>query len=103
MACHRPAITDFGEQVSSTYEEALATLAWTKTSGAKSVIIPMDLFSTRRVQWIFTRELAPAGIHVIVQAVAPLEYGIDNWWQHEEGLIGFQNEAIKFIYYRLRY
>jgi uncharacterized SAM-binding protein YcdF (DUF218 family) len=97
------AITEFGDQVSSTYEEARAVLAWAKTSGAKSVIIPMDIFSTRRVRWIFNRQLAPAGIRVIVQAVAPREFGIDDWWQHEEGLISFQNEVIKFIYYRLKY
>jgi hypothetical protein len=97
------AIAEFGDQVSNTHEEALAALAWAKASGAESVIIPMDIFSTRRVRWIFNRELAPAGIHVIVQAVVPWEYNVDNWWQHEEGLISFQNEVIKYIYYRLRY
>jgi uncharacterized SAM-binding protein YcdF (DUF218 family) len=97
------AIIEFGDQVSSTYEEARAVLAWAKASGAKSVIVPMDIFSTRRVRWIFNRELAPAGIRVTVQAATPREYGIDDWWRHEEGLISFQNEVIKFIYYRLKY
>jgi uncharacterized SAM-binding protein YcdF (DUF218 family) len=97
------AIAEFGDQPSSTYEEARAILAWAKTSGARSVIIPIDFFSTRRVRWIFNRELAPAGVRVIVRAVTPPNYSIDNWWQHENGLINFQNEVIKFIYYRLKY
>ncbi|MGP0094489.1 MAG: YdcF family protein [Xanthobacteraceae bacterium] len=97
------AIAEFGDQVSSTYEEARAILAWAKTSGAKSVIIPIDIFSTRRVRWIFNHELAPAGVRVIVRAVTPQDYSIDDWWKHENGLINFQNEVIKFIYYRIRY
>jgi DUF218 domain len=97
------AIAEFGDQVSNTYDEAMAALAWAKTSGAKRVIIPMDIFSTRRVRWVFTRELAPAGIRVTVLAATPLEYGVDDWWQHEEGVISFQNEVIKLIYYHLRY
>jgi hypothetical protein len=96
-------IAEFGDQVSSTYEEARAILAWAKISGAKSVIIPIDVFSTRRVRWIFNHELAPAGIRVIVRAVTPDDYSVDDWWQHEKGLINFQNEVIKFIYYRLKY
>ena len=38
------AIIEFGDEVSSTYEEARAVLDWAKSSGAKSVIIPTDFF-----------------------------------------------------------
>jgi hypothetical protein len=27
----------------------------------------------------------------------------DNWWRHEAGVIGFQNEVIKYLYYRVKY
>jgi DUF218 domain len=97
------AVTEFGNEVSTAYEEARALLEWAKRSGARSVVIPIDIFSTRRVRWIIDHELAPAGIHVIVRAVTPQEYGIDDWWQHKEGLMSFQNEVIKFIYYRVKY
>ena len=38
-----------------------------------------------------------------IVALDPLEYTSADWWQHEEGLIAFQNEVIKFVYYRLKY
>src|SRR5262249_26439494 len=95
------AIVEFGDGVTSTYEEARALLDWTRSSGAKSVIIPTDLFPTRRVRWTFQHEVASTGVRVIVHAIQPRAYGLDDWWRDERGLIDFQNEVIKSIYYRL--
>jgi uncharacterized SAM-binding protein YcdF (DUF218 family) len=97
------AIVEFGDEVSSTYEEARAVLDWAKSSGAKTVIIPTDFFPTRRIRWTFQHEVAPAGVRIIVHAIKPRGYGLDDWWRDERGLIDFQNEVIKFIYYRLNY
>jgi uncharacterized SAM-binding protein YcdF (DUF218 family) len=97
------AISEFGENVTNTYQEARALLQWAKGNGAKTFIIPMDIFPTRRVRWIFERELEPAGIHVAVQAAKPRQYGAEDWWRNEAGLITFQNEVIKYAYYRYRY
>ena len=49
------------------------------------------------------KELRNIGTRVEVQALPPLEYDADNWWQHEAGVIGFQNEVVKYFYYRLKY
>jgi uncharacterized SAM-binding protein YcdF (DUF218 family) len=97
------AIVEFGDDVSSTYEEAREVLDWAKSSGAKSVIIPTDFFPTRRVHWTFQHEVAPAGIRITVYAIKPRGYGLDDWWRDERGLIDFQNEVIKYFYYRLNY
>jgi uncharacterized SAM-binding protein YcdF (DUF218 family) len=97
------AIVEFGYGSSNTYDEARAVLDWARISGARSVIIPTDLFSTRRTRWIFQRQLAPAGVRAMVQSVKPPEYSIDDWWRHESGIIEFQNEVIKYLYYRLKY
>ena len=97
------AIVQVGDEVSSTYEEARAVFDWAKSSGATSVIIPTDIFSTRRVRWIFRHEVTSAGVRVIVHSIKPPGYRLDDWWQHEGGLIDFQNEVIKFIYYRFNY
>jgi uncharacterized SAM-binding protein YcdF (DUF218 family) len=97
------AILYFGFQPHSTYGEARGILEWAKTSGAKSVIVPTDFFPTRRVRWIFNRELAPAGVRVIVQAHIPPRYSVDNWWQHKSGWTDFGKELMKMAYYRLRY
>lgn len=96
-------IVPFGEDLSSTAEEAHAIRVWAAQSHAKSVIVPTQMFSARRVRWMFDRELAPIGVHVIVHAYQPQDYTLSNWWRHRYGLIDFNNEVLKYIYYRVRY
>ena len=89
--------------LASTYDEARAVRAWLATNSAKSILIATDLSHTRRARWIFQKELEGTGVQVRVHAIQPKEYGLTNWWQHEEGLIAFQNEFIKSLYYHLKY
>jgi uncharacterized SAM-binding protein YcdF (DUF218 family) len=97
------AIVSFGNGVSNTYEEARALSQWAKTNGIKSIIVPTEIFSSRRVRWILDKQLGTVGVRIQVQALPPLEYDIDNWWQHEAGVIAFQNEVIKYLYYIVKY
>jgi uncharacterized SAM-binding protein YcdF (DUF218 family) len=97
------AILSFGTDVSSTYEEARALAEWARTNGVRSIIAPTEIFSSRRVRWMLDKELRNIGTRVAIQALPPLEYDADNWWQHEAGVIGFQNEVVKYFYYRLKY
>jgi uncharacterized SAM-binding protein YcdF (DUF218 family) len=94
------AIQAIGTNVASTYDESFAVRAWESRSGAKSIVVVTDVFHTRRARWIFEKQLRGTGIQVHMLGVATLEYGTTNWWQHEEGVIGFQNEVMKYIYYR---
>jgi len=91
------------DRVSSTYEEALAVRAWAATNGVKRILIPTDIFHTRRVRWVFGKALRSTGIQVQVQAVPVREYAQTNWWQHEQGIVAFQNELLKYAYYRMKY
>jgi uncharacterized SAM-binding protein YcdF (DUF218 family) len=97
------AIVNFGTEVSNTYEEARALAWWAEINGIKSIIVPTEIFSSRRVRWILNRELSSIGVRVEILALAPLEYDINNWWRHEQGVVGFQNEVIKYLYYGIRY
>jgi uncharacterized SAM-binding protein YcdF (DUF218 family) len=97
------AIGDFGDELSSTQEEARALRAWAAQRHAKSIIVPTELFAGRRVRWIFERELAPAGVHVIVHTYQPQDYTLANWWRRRSGVIDFNNEVLKYLYYRARY
>jgi uncharacterized SAM-binding protein YcdF (DUF218 family) len=97
------AISEFGMNVSSTYEEALALRDWVKQNGARKIVIVSDPFHSRRVKWLFRKELATTGAQVLTAVAPPLEYDSSNWWKHEEGLIAFQNELIKYGLYRLKY
>jgi len=96
-------IVVIGKEVTNTYDESRAVRAWVRETGAKSVIVVTDLANTRRVCWIYTKQLKWTGAQVQVRAIRPAEYGINDWWRHEEGLIAFQNEFLKYVYYRCKY
>jgi uncharacterized SAM-binding protein YcdF (DUF218 family) len=87
------AISEFRFAPHSTYGEARGILQWARASGINSVIIPTDIFPSRRVRWIFNHELAPAGIRVMVQAITPPWYNVDDWWRHKDGVIHFRRSA----------
>jgi uncharacterized SAM-binding protein YcdF (DUF218 family) len=96
-------IIDVGHNVSNTYEEAGALREWAQANGAKKIIVITEKFSSRRVQWIFDREFATGQAKVMIYTVPESDYDFDRWWQDERGIIQFQNEALKYIYYRLKY
>jgi uncharacterized SAM-binding protein YcdF (DUF218 family) len=105
------AIINFGTDLSNTYEEAHALARWAEIKGIKSVIVPTEIFSSRRVRWILNRELSSVGARVEVLALSPREYDTDNWWRDKslwhvrsrEGVIAFRDEVAKYLYYRIRY
>jgi uncharacterized SAM-binding protein YcdF (DUF218 family) len=97
------AIVIFGEEVSSTYEEALALREWVKETGAKKIIIVSDPFHTRRMRWLLRKELTTTGAQILTGIAAPLKYTVSNWWQTKQGLVKFQKELMKYAYYRVRY
>jgi uncharacterized SAM-binding protein YcdF (DUF218 family) len=97
------AIQAIGQQVDNTYDESRAVRAWVRQTGATSILITTDLFHTRRARWIFRHELRDTPVRIYVIPVNLRQYTVDNWWKTEGGVIAFQNEVIKFIYYRLKY
>jgi uncharacterized SAM-binding protein YcdF (DUF218 family) len=97
------AIETFGQANESTRDEAVALRAWVERHGAKSIIIPTEVFTARRVRWIFNREFAGRGIRIQLLSLEPPDYRRTEWWKTHIGLIAFQNEVIKYVYYRLQY
>lgn len=97
------ALSIIGQRVASTYDETQALRGWLTTNETKTIIIPTDLFHTRRVRWVFNKQLRNSDVKLHVIAIQPLRYTLTNWWRHEEGLIAFQNEVLKSGYYRIKY
>ena len=91
-----------GRGETSTAEEARALRDWAVKSGVKRLLIPTDFFHTRRVSWYFRKVFAGTGIETRVHAVQMGDFAPDNWWQHEDGVITFQNEVIKSALYLTR-
>jgi uncharacterized SAM-binding protein YcdF (DUF218 family) len=96
------AIASFGSTNKNTMEEALALKEWAKRNAASAFIIPAEIFSARRVRWIFDRVLAGSAV-AIVPSFEPAGYTRNEWWKKEQGVTAFKNEFKKYIYYRLKY
>ena len=92
-----------GHRTSSTYQESLAVRDWLQRTGAKSVIIATDQFHTRRVRWVFRKVLKPGGAQFQVKTVVHPDFTTTNWWWKKDGVLAFQNELIKYLYYRIKY
>jgi uncharacterized SAM-binding protein YcdF (DUF218 family) len=97
------AIETFGQGNSSTSDEVTALRQWTERHEASSIIIPTEPFATRRVRWAMHRAFADRDIRILVLSVDPPGYTRTEWWKSAAGLITFQNEVMKYIYYRLNY
>jgi uncharacterized SAM-binding protein YcdF (DUF218 family) len=97
------AIETFGQANKSTRDEAVSLREWVENHGTSNIIIPTEVFTARRVRWIFDREFAGQGVRIQVLSLEPPEYTRRYWWRTAAGLIAFQNEVIKYIYYRLEY
>ena len=95
------AIETFGTANKNTKDEALSLRFWAEKNSASTFIIPTEIFSARRVHFIFHRELPAKTIEVM--SVNPPQYTKDDWWKTERGVVKFQNEILKYLYYRIMY
>jgi uncharacterized SAM-binding protein YcdF (DUF218 family) len=93
-----------GHEVANTHDEAVAVRAWAEKNKPKSILIATDLFHTRRARWIFEHELRGTGVEVSVSPVRHVEgFGTHDWWKTEAGLIVFETEVLKLVYYHFKY
>jgi uncharacterized SAM-binding protein YcdF (DUF218 family) len=96
-------IKTFGTANGNTREEAVALREWAERNAASVFIIPSEIFTARRVRWIFCREFFGTAVSIEVPSIEPSDYNRRDWWRTEQGRIVFQNEVLKYIYYRLKY
>src|SRR5262249_38644159 len=94
-------IETFGTNLSSTYDEARALHEWAIRTHARSVIVPTEIFSARRVRWMLKRALPDTAVQI--QTLYPANYNRSNWWKSRDGSRSFLDEVIKYIYYRFTY
>jgi uncharacterized SAM-binding protein YcdF (DUF218 family) len=97
------AIEAFGKMNTNTREEAVALREWSERNVASVFIIPIEPFITRRVRWIFRREFSGRPVTFEVQPFDPPDYSRDRWWTTDQGTIAFQDEMLKYLYYRYKY
>jgi hypothetical protein len=98
------AIETFGNANQNTWEEAVALKSWADRNVVSVLIIPTEVFSARRVRWVFYREFTGANVRIKVPSFdPPIGYTSAEWWKTERGVITFRNEVLKYFYYRLKY
>ncbi len=98
------AIETFGKANKNTREEAVSLKDWTDRNVVSALIIPTEIFAARRVRWMFRREFAGTGVRIEVPSFDPQRlYTRVEWWKTEDGMLAFQNEILKYFYYRLKY
>jgi uncharacterized SAM-binding protein YcdF (DUF218 family) len=97
------AIETFGKANKNTRDEAFALRVWAESHGAKVVIVPADIFFSRRARWIVRRAFVGKGTRIEVLSYEPSRYTRADWWRNDEGIVSFQNEILKYVYYRLKY
>lgn len=102
------AIVRIGRSLTSTRDEAEAVRQWAEggaaaavTAGPRRLLIPTDPFPTRRTDWIFRRVLPEWDVRVV--RTDPGTFDFDRWWMREDGVMSFQNEVVKMVYYLVRY
>jgi uncharacterized SAM-binding protein YcdF (DUF218 family) len=97
------AIQTFGTANKNTRDEAVALRMWAERNTASAFIIPTEIFPARRVRWIFRREFFGTAVRIEVPSFEYPDFTRRDWWKTEHGVVAFQNEVLKYIYYRLKY
>jgi uncharacterized SAM-binding protein YcdF (DUF218 family) len=96
-------IETIGNALSTTFEEGQILRDWAIRNHPRSIIVPTEAFSSRRVRWTLTRALAGTGASVQIQMLDYPDDSYATWWKTDAGLIAFQNEVMKYLYYRYKY
>jgi uncharacterized SAM-binding protein YcdF (DUF218 family) len=89
--------------VKHTKDEADALRGYARENAVHSVIIVTSDLHSRRARFIFKKVLSGSPIRVMLAPIPDRNYGADDWWKQEEGLIGCQNEYLKLAYYYFKY
>lgn len=92
-------------RVRSTYDEAEAAAAYSRTHAIQSMIVVTSPYHTRRARWVFERMLTPLGVRVTVEPAIPSPSSPSpaTWWFDRRGWQMVAGEYVKFVYYELHY
>lgn len=87
----------------STIEEANAILRYCQAKNVKSIMIVSSYFHTARAYRVYKKVFEGSGISINMQGSPAIRYDEKKWWTSEDGLINFNNELVKSIYYFVKY
>ena len=80
------AIEIFGTRLSNTQEEAVALREWAVRTHARSLIVPTEDFSSRRLRWVLKHVFAGNwGSAFKCPRLSPSDYNDREWWRSHQG------------------
>jgi uncharacterized SAM-binding protein YcdF (DUF218 family) len=89
--------------VTSTKEEATAVGVYAKSHPMRRITVVTTSFHTSRARWIFRKVLGDKDLDIRMAAMSNPAFNETDWYRSDEGLVTYFNEAIKIVYYRIRY
>lgn len=91
------AIVQLTGTVDSTRDEAEALEAYLSTRPDATVAIVTSNFHTRRVRMIFRKMLPQHRDQLFVIATPTDDFGPDDWWHHQDGILWYLGEYVKLL------
>lgn len=93
----------FDDKSENSWQEAQNTLNLMSQKGWQWVIVVSDPPHMRRLDWVWGNAFAGSGKNYQLIAAMPSWWQRDSWWANERSAKFVINEAIKLVYYRLKY
>jgi uncharacterized SAM-binding protein YcdF (DUF218 family) len=81
----------------STLDDARVLATYIKQKHYRRVIVVTSDFHTRRTRWA-VRQFVPDSIDVRMAPADSHNFGPDDWWRTEDGLIAVMEEFFKFVH-----
>jgi len=89
--------------VTSTREEAARVADYARARPLRRITVVTTSFHTARARWIFRKMLRGQAIDVRMAAADNPSFREADWFRSDEGMVTYFGEAVKTVYYRLRY
>ena len=89
--------------VTSTRHEAERVAQYAASHPMRRITVVTTSFHTARARWIFRKVMRGEGIEVRMAAATNPQFGERDWFRTDEGMVTYFSEALKTVYYRVRY
>ena len=89
--------------VTSTRHEAERVAEYARSHSLGRITVVTTAFHTARARWIFRKVMRGEGIEVRMSAATHPQFTERDWFRTDEGMVAYFSEALKTLYYRVRY
>ena len=97
------AIVPLPDEVDSTADEAASLGRYLDDNPERTVTVVTTCYHTRRVRWIFRKQLGPRAERLRFVGGPTDGYDTSNWWRSEDGCCRYANEYLKLAFYLVQY